>query len=217
MLQEVYFSMRYINNKAVRHVYNFYRRTGGGGHHWFVLPKDKVDLLIHGLAEAAMEYPNWAEFVKKRGKSSEELMNPSSVTELPREPEKFFEKLREYIEFDWRDNNGIIEIATHRPGKIIGRKGKNIRALRKHLNRDIKVVQAYYFARKLGIFNDGTITLYEYAPAWGKPDPKVIAKLPEEPYISKAFKVHLNKSYGFAVDSGWIAPWHISVDGEACK
>jgi len=63
---------------------------------------------------------------------------------MPKEPERFFEILRKFIDFDWRYTDDRMEIATVTPGKMIGKKGRNIRAIKKHLGvRNIKVTKAW--------------------------------------------------------------------------
>ena len=218
MLALVYFQTHYIDRTAVKDIYNFYWRTGGGAHHKFIIPVNRVDELVQRLAERAKEYPNWRRKIQRTGKSSETLLRETmSVRELPKEPEQFFEVLREFIEFDWTSENAGITIASHHPGKLIGRKGRNVRAIRQHLGRDVRVVLAYYFTRPLGAMYNGKARVYDVSKIYkngviplAELKNHLIAELPEKEVISKAFKVHQNKSYGFEVDSGWIAPWHVS-------
>ena len=218
MLALVYFQTHYIDRTAVKDIYNFYWRTGGGAHHKFIIPVNRVDELVQRLAERAKEYPNWRRKIQRTGKSSETLLRETmSVRELPKEPEQFFKILREYIEFDWTDRDGKIVIATHWPGKIIGIRGKNIKAIKRHLSRDIEVVLAYYFTRPLGAWYNGKAKIYDVSKIYkngviplAELKNYLVAELPEKEVISRAFKVHQNKSYGFEIDSGWIAPWEVT-------
>ena len=62
---------------------------------------------------------------------------------MPKEPETFFEILRKFIDFDWRYTDDRIEITAVAPGKMIGKKGRNIRAIKEHLGKNIKVTKAW--------------------------------------------------------------------------
>jgi len=128
--------------------YNFYWHSGGGAHHIFLTTSPEK--LIQSIAKNSLQFPNMQRLLRKNyGDISEQnaleyFKKKASISEAPHEPEKFFELLKQFIELDWRwSDKNTIEIATPKPGKIIGKGGRNIREIRRHLSKNIKVTKAW--------------------------------------------------------------------------
>jgi len=157
--------------------YFFYWRSGGGRNALLIIPTSEIE-----------NYRNAYGCVSTR--------------ELPRGLE-FLEHLKKYIGLDYRDLGNVVEIATHVPGKIIGKKGKNIKMISRMVGKRVKVTEAilvhydfidkcWRMARKEG--NTWVIS---------SDDP--VVQIDE----SKLFEYTLDPSHGYAIKSGYIAPWHL--------
>jgi len=170
--------------RASPELYLFYWRTSGGAHHDFITNDPQG--LLRNIAE------------RLQNKYSLEYLNTwSSIQELPKDLKLLDIIKNKFLELDYREVGDVIEISTHMPGKLIGKGGRVIKALRKHLNREIKVVPAYWFVanEKARVHADTGIL-----------------ELPAGQVIKHAFRVHRNPSYGFDIDSGYIAPWHVTSE-----
>ena len=233
MLYEVYVQSHYIRPSPA--LYNFYWHSGGGAHHRIITTDPEP--LLQQLAETALKYPNWQRTLQKKfseitkDNSLKLLKSVTTVAELPREPSEFFNVIKEFIELDWREINNTIEVSSHVPGKIIGKRGKNIKEIRKHLNRDVKVTSALYFeieGEKAVIYKE-QLTWDTFRKHFGDPQKMGSQELKEKSRelreklkileidaskaISVAFKLY-NKIYnkkGSGIRSGWISPWRVNL------
>ena len=148
--------------------YNFYWHSGGRAHHWFIFSDSHI------------------EFWRNKTKTLEKL--PTDVKE-------FFGILKKFIDLEYREINNVIEIATPRPGKLIGKNGRNIREIKKHLNRDIKVVESWAV-----LYADCD----NYNSVLQLPDKTKIVLQKEEVEELKPFHVIIrNGKYSI----GYLAPW----------
>ena len=146
--------------------YHFYWHSGGGAHHWFI------------VSENQLQY--W------------EGTNPEP---LPTSAPSFFNQLKKFIELDYREINNTIEVATPRPGKLIGRGGRNIKEIKKHLNKDIRVIQSWTVMYS---------SCSNYNSELQLPDKKKIELQPEEIEMLKPFHV-ITRNGKYAI--GYLAPW----------
>jgi len=168
-----------LSNKAPEYI-NFFWRTGGGRN-----------------ALILTENPEKVKEVYER-----EYKNPSiSIEEAPKDVHEFFKLLRQFIDLDYRIiNDNVVEVAVITVGKLIGKRGRNIKAIQRHIGKKIKVVQGilvhYDFFdnvwrrsldNKTISCSDPVIQLNEQDLFWYKPDP----------------------SHGYAPSWGYIAPWKL--------
>lgn len=129
------------------------------------------------------------------------LTETPGKTACPIKPQDFFNTiLKIFGDLDWREQDAVIEMAvpSHRKGRWIGRGGRKIKALQRHLGKRIILVDA----EELSSVYD------QYRPAYVVPTP-ILEKYTEdilEPCLMYE-KVYLG---------GYIAPWKFpSIAAEA--
>ena len=117
--------------------YLFLRRTSGGAHICFLLDEHGYYQFERAFPEIKREYE---EFEREHNRFATVSY---TVEQVPRDIKGFFQKLKEYIDLDYRIKDGIVEVAVepYRIGQFIGKKGRKIRALQRHIGKKIKVVQ----------------------------------------------------------------------------
>ena len=116
--------------------YLFLRRTSRGGHVYILVDSVQLRQFEQEFPQIKEEYE---EFEREHGRQG---TVGYTVQEMPTDPEKFFRKLREYIDLDYRiTEKPQIEIAVNpaRMGQFIGRKGYKIKAIQRHLGTAVKV------------------------------------------------------------------------------
>jgi len=179
--------------------YLFYWHTAGGAHHKFIT--EEPEALIAEIAKNALKYPNFKRRINSIDDSLRYFREKAEIEELPKTLE-IFDIINEFLEIDYRVCfNDVIEVTTHMPGKIIGKQGRVIKAIKKHLDREIRVVPAYLFTISLDGGRAGKARV--------RIDSKTILEIPVDEAEALAFKVYRDPRYGFSVSRGYIAPWHI--------
>jgi len=144
MLYEVHIDSRQLAYTIIvpeirkRLQYLFLWRTSGGAHIYLVLDDD-------GLKKFQQVYPEIEQiYVKHEEEHGRRTYIGYNYEELPRDPEKFFEKLNRYIDLAWRRQGNTIEVAVPERfiSKFIGKKGWKVREIQRHLGLRVRVVPA---------------------------------------------------------------------------
>jgi|Deesub1362B_J571_1020462.scaffolds.fasta_scaffold12504_2 hypothetical protein len=186
--------------------YLFYWHSGGGAHHAFITTD--VDALIRDIAKNSLRYPNFRKKIKSYEEALSYFREEASIGRLPKDT-RIFDVIKEFLELNYREVGDVVEVATHRPGKLIGKQGRVIKSLKKHLKKEIKIIQGLYFEIPLdGRVRDGMARVRTGDPA----SPEI--KISEGTATELAFKVYKDKRYGYSVSGGYIAPWHVSEGGD---
>jgi len=172
-------------------------RTGRGGHVYILLPEQNLQILRNVIKE----------YDSKTGG-----IYSWTVEEVSRGPGEFFRFLRErhHIDTDVRELGlGELEVAVPpaQMGRLIGRGGKTIKAIQSHLGYFIKVVPAYYVSAHPA---SPVINIYEEKVSRnGDVDLKLVGRVSSGQWKPPFFAGEQNKSYGFAITNGYVAPWEI--------
>jgi len=163
--------------------YYFYWRSGGGRNATLIIDDTEVEKYKQHYGSAHV-----------------------IVEELPKGI-KFLEHIKQnYIKFDYRVLGNTVEIATHVPGKFIGKKGRIIKLLRKMVGKNIKVAEAYL------VHYDFIDQCWRLAKKNSKGEYVISSDDPVVKIDEKdLFETKRNPSYGYAISRGYIAPWKIKL------